>query len=345
MPNDLKIASVLAGANVGGAETFYTRFSCRLHQRDAADVRVFTRKNELREAEFSKYNVNTEFFRFGGKLHFLDHLRYQKALKKFDPSVVITFMNRATQLTPASQRYKLVGRLGHYYDYKYYRHCDHWVGITKGICDHLIRGGMPAKNIVHIPNFVDESDCEAIDRSSFSTPPDEPIILGLGRLHVNKAFDTLLPAFAKLATGTLWIAGEGPERENLTAQAESLGILDRVRFLGWRTDVNSLLKAADLFVCSSRSEGLGSILLEAWYNGCPMVSAKSEGPSELISHGETGLLCEIDDVDVMSQHMKTVLEDNQLAESLIANGTKEYQTKYSEKIVIDRYLEFFNEIA
>jgi glycosyltransferase involved in cell wall biosynthesis len=164
-------------------------------------------------------------------------------------------------------------------------------------------------------------------------------------LHVNKAFDVLLPAFSKLESGTLWIAGEGPERESLTAQAKALGILERVRFLGWRTDVNSLLKTADLFVCSSRSEGLGSILLESWFNRCPMVSAKSEGPSELITHGETGLLCEIDDIDEMSQHMRSVLNDSSLAQMLVDNGSREYASKYSEQIIIDRYLEFFEEIA
>jgi glycosyltransferase involved in cell wall biosynthesis len=345
MSDRLKIATVLAGAEVGGAETFYTRYSCRLHERNNTDVRVFTRKNVLREAEFNKAQVDTEFFRFGGKLHFLDHKKYHKALSAFDPNVVITFMNRATELTPSSRQYQLVGRLGHYYDYKYYRHCDYWVGITKGICDHLVRGGIPAEKIVQIPNFVDESPSDAIDRSSFSTPPDEPIILGLGRLHVNKAFDVLLPAFSKLESGTLWIAGEGPERESLTAQAKALGILERVRFLGWRTDVNSLLKTADLFVCSSRSEGLGSILLESWFNRCPMVSAKSEGPSELITHGETGLLCEIDDIDEMSQHMRSVLNDSSLAQMLVDNGSREYASKYSEQIIIDRYLEFFEEIA
>ncbi|GAB2190344.1 glycosyltransferase [Sessilibacter sp. MAH1] len=344
MVKRLKVATALAGAPVGGAETFFTRFSCQLHKTNAVDVRVFTRDNAIRQPEFDKANANVEHFRFGGKLDLIDHWAYRRALKKFAPDIVLTFMNRATQLTPKGD-YQLVGRLGHYYDLKYYRHCDYCIGITRGICDHLIQGGIPASRVVHIPNFVDETVAEAATKSSLGIKDQEPMILALGRLHVNKAFDVLIPAFAKLDAGVLCIAGDGPEKDALQAQAKSLGIEDRVKFLGWRTDINNLLRASDLFVCSSRSEGLGSIVLEAWFNRCPMAAVASQGPGELIRNGDTGLLSPIDDVDELSENMRVILADQSLAQSLSVNGYNEYLQNYSRDKIIGDYLDFFNTIA
>ncbi|GAB2197303.1 glycosyltransferase [Sessilibacter sp. MAH4] len=344
MVKRLKVATALAGAPVGGAETFFTRFSCQLHKTNAVDVRVFTRDNAIRQPEFDKANANVEHFRFGGKLDLIDHWAYRRALKKFAPDIVLTFMNRATQLTPKGD-YQLVGRLGHYYDLKYYRHCDYCIGITRGICDHLIQGGIPASRVVYIPNFVDETVAEAATKSSLGIKDQEPMILALGRLHVNKAFDVLIPAFAKLDAGVLCIAGDGPEKDALQAQAKSLGIEDRVKFLGWRTDINNLLRASDLFVCSSRSEGLGSIVLEAWFNRCPMAAVASQGPGELIRHGDTGLLSPIDDVDELSENMRVILADQSLAQSLSVNGYNEYLQNYSRDKIIGDYLDFFNTIA
>src|SRR3546814_2771750 len=65
----------------------------------------------------------------------------------------------------------------------------------------------------------------------------------------------------------LWLAGEGPRRRALMQQAARLGLGDRVRFLGWRDDVAALLRAADVFLCPSRHEPLGNVVIEAWAHG------------------------------------------------------------------------------
>lgn len=342
--SSLKFAPVLAGAPVGGAENFYTRFVTEVRQRTDFDVRAFTRPNELREQRFKTSDVEYQLSGFGGKFDVLSHWRYRHQLSQFAPDVVMTFMNRATHLTPKGA-YQLVSRLGHYYDLKYYRHCDYWVGITRGICDHLIKGGMPADRVVHIPNFVDEVKAPALARHSFDTPSQEPLLLAFGRLHVNKGFDVLLRALAKMSAGVLWLAGSGPEEAALKQLAESLGITHRVRFLGWREDINALLATADVFVCPSRHEGLGSIILESWYHGCPMVAAASQGPGELLTHGEDGLLVAIDDVEGLRQAMQTLIDDRALASQLATAGLRNYCDHYSTEKIIGQYQDFFLSIA
>ncbi|MFC6670336.1 glycosyltransferase [Marinobacterium aestuariivivens] len=251
-----------------------------LNERPELEVNAFIRNHAHRVEALRQSGVTTQGFRFGGKLDVLGRRAYRQALDAFEPEVVMTWMNRASISTPKSNRYLLVNRLGHYYNLKYYRHADYWVGISKGICKHLIDGGIPADRVVQIPNFADETPVEPLPRDSFDTPTDRPLILAAGRLHVNKAFDVLLHALADLPDVMLWLAGSGPEETSLKALCSQLGLDERVRFLGWRDDVTTLMRTADLFVCPSRHEGLGSIVMESWAHGCPIVATNSQGPAK-----------------------------------------------------------------
>ena len=96
-------------------------------------------------------------------------------------------------------------------------------------------------------------------------PGGAPLVLGLGRLHQNKAFDVLLEAVSRVPSVYLWIAGEGPLKTELEKQAENLAVKPRTRFLGWREDTAALLAGADVFVCPSRHEPLGNVVIEALF--------------------------------------------------------------------------------
>lgn len=340
----IKVAQVLAGALIGGAENFYTRLVCALAEVEQLQQCAFTRENAWREGQFEAADVPVSRHRFGGAMDLLGHYQYHEVLQKWQPDIVLTYMNRATKLTPPGD-YKLVARLGHYYDLKYYKHCDYWVGITKGICDYLVREGLPAKKIFHIPNFVNEAPVEALPKDSFNTPADRPLLLAAGRLHTHKGFDVLLKALPTIPDATLWLAGDGPEAASLKSLAEEVGVTGRVRFLGWRDDVNALMKTADLFVCPSRHEGLGSIVPESWLSKCPIVAARSQGPGELITHGETGLLVEIEAIQELSDSINLVLSDSALATSLIQKASTEYQQKYNKSIIVSCYYDMFKDLC
>lgn len=344
MTKTIKVAQVLAGAPIGGAENFYTRLVCGLSKYSDIEQQAYTRPNEYRESLLKQAQVNISTHRFSNTLKTINNYSYRQALKKWQPDIVTTYMNRATSLTPKGH-YQLVARLGHYYDLKYYRHCDYWIGNIKGICDHLIQGGMPANKVVHIPNFVNEEIQTPIARNSFDTNIDQPLLLAAGRLHTNKGFDTLLRALAKLPEGILWLAGEGPEKNNLQQLAVELNIQERVKWLGWRNDVNALMRTADIFICPSRHEGLGSIVCEAWFNECPIIATKSQGPSELIDHEQTGILTEIDHVNELSEAIGYLLKDQNNAEKLVINAKKHYLNTYSEDIITQVYKQFYQSIS
>lgn len=332
----IKVAQVLAGAPYGGAESFYLRLVEALSQQPGLDQQAFTRHTAAREQCFQKAGIAADYFRFGHCFNLLDRYRYQRSLEDFAPDVVLTWMNRASGLTPSGD-YTLVNRLGHYYNLKYYRHSDYWIGITKGICDHLLQGGMPADRVIHIPNFADETAVPPLPRDSFGTPESAPILLAAGRLHRNKGFDVLLEAMVDVPAAYLWLAGDGPEKNNLLKQANQLGLTSRIRFLGWRSDVTALMRTADIFVCPSRHEGLGSIVLEAWAHHCPIVAADSQGPGELIRNDQDGLIVSVDDSRALAKSLNDLFTDHTRRQSLSCEAHLRYYNEFSKAIIAKQY--------
>ncbi|MFC3153096.1 glycosyltransferase [Litoribrevibacter euphylliae] len=339
----LKVAQVLSGAEKGGAENFFVRLVKGLEGQEGYQQKAFIRDHKARVDDLSNAGVEVEGFSFGGKLDFLGRYKYRKALNAFHPDIVLTYMNRASGYTPSGD-YILVNRLGHYYNLKYYKHSDYWIGISKGICQHLIDGGMPKERVFHIPNFADETEVSPLPRDSFDTPTDKPLILAAGRLHTNKGFDTLLKSLVNVPDATLWLAGAGPEDESLKQLAASLGVINRVRFLGWRTDVTALMRTTDVFVCPSRHEGLGSIVMESWAHKCPIIATKSQGPGEVIDHEVTGILTEIDDVEELTGAINRVLGSEELRHQLVTQAYEGYQKGYSQEYIVSEYIRLFNHL-
>ena len=344
MSDKLRIAQVLAGAEHGGAENFFVRLSVALQASGQIDERAFIRRHAHRLESLQRQGVNAEGFRFGGQFDFYDSWVYRRRLNKFKPDVVMTWMGRASAATPKGD-YVLVNRLGHYYKLKYYQQADYWVGISKGICRHLIEGGMPEDRVVHIPNFADEPPVEPLPRDSFNTPADVPLLLAAGRLHVNKGFDTLLRALVDVPDAFLWLAGSGPEEQSLKSLCTELGLDQRVRFLGWRNDVTALMRSVDAFVCPSRHEGLGSIVMESFAHRCPIIATRSQGPGEVIENEKTGLLTDIDDVPQLVDALRLVITDPVLRQRLVGNAAEVYKLTYSRQVIVDAYMNFYETIA
>ena len=344
----MRILQVMAGAEFGGAEAFFTRLVIGLGAQ-GLDQRVLIRPNAAREATLKKAGIEPVLLRFGGRFDLFTPMAIRNQLRDFRPNLVLTWMNRATIKMPkkklADIDYTHVARLGGYYDLKYYQHCDHLIGNTQDIVDYLIKEGWPEERAHYLPNFVAADVCSPISRKELHVPDGAKMIMALGRLHENKAFDTLIQALSFLPNVYLCIAGEGPEHEALEAMALKEGVRPRIRFLGWREDVGALLAASDIFVCPSRHEPLGNVVIEAWAQSCPVVAASSQGPVQLIKDGKNGLLTPIDDPKAMADAINRVLEDADLAKKLGSAGRASYEADFTEASVIKRYLDFFQQVA
>lgn len=281
---------------------------------------------------------------FGGMLDFRTGLGLRRAIGAFAPRIVLSWMNRATQFTPRGD-FVHVARLGGYYNLKYYRHCDHLIGNTRGIVDYVRNAGWQADRVHYLPNFVTVPVAQLTPRVSLDTPDDVPLVLALGRLHPNKGFDVLIDAMRQVARAHLWLAGDGSERAALVALAQRLGIADRVHFLGWRDDVAALYTAADLCVSSSRIEPLGNVVIEAWAAGKPVIAAAAAGPRELIEDGKTGRLVPLEDATALATAITQLTDDPAARRHLAAAGRAAYEAEFSEARIVGLYRDFFDRVA
>jgi glycosyltransferase involved in cell wall biosynthesis len=162
------------------------------------------------------------------------------------------------------------------------------------------------------------------------------------RVDGNKGHDTLLHAMAKLQEqglpATLLVVGDGAAREPLEALAaeRKLG-RDRVRFLGFRTDVPDLLAASDFFVLPSLTEGLPLCILEAMASRLPVIATPVGGIPELISDGEHGYLIPVNDIDALAGAIATLAGDASLRQRLGDAGHAKVAEQFSFAEMVRRY--------
>lgn len=147
-----------------------------------------------------------------------------------------------------------------------------------------------------------------------------PVIAFAGRLVERKGVAYLLEALPALVArhpdALLWIAGDGPLREDLERQAAERNLTGAVSFLGFRGDVPSLLSESDLFALPSLTEGLPLVLLEAMAASLPIVACHVDGVPEFVRDGETGLLVPPRSADALARAMLRLCDDRAEADRL-----------------------------
>jgi len=312
--------------------------------RAGLDQRVVIRRNSRRAAQLAAGGLTPRELPFGGIFDFRTRGALKREIANFRPDVVLTWMSRATSKCPKGP-FVHVGRLGGYYNLKYYKSCGHLIGNTADIVAYCAARGWPRERVHYLPNFVDASPAPPIPRTQFHTPDDVPLLLAAGRFHPNKAFDVAIRALAKLPDTYLWLAGEGELEGALKSLADAQGVAHRIRFLGWRNDMPALLAAADVLVCPSRIEPLGNVVIEAWAHGKPVAAAASIGPKSLIKDGLSGLLVPIDDPDALADALRHTIHDKALAARFVAGGRAAFEASFTEAAVVRRYLDFFAGVA
>ena len=338
----MRVMQVMAGGTHGGAEAFFERLTLALH-RDGLTQRAVIRRNRARAHLLSREGVPVTQLPFGGPPDLYTRFRIDREIKRWQPDIVLAWMNRAAAKVPRS-RAVLVGRLGGYYDLKYYKHCDHLIGNTEDIVDYIRKQGWPAERAHYLPNFVSSKRVAPLSRTQFDTPEDAPLLVALGRLHTNKAFDVLIDAMNNVPGAYLWIAGSGPEEAALKQRVATLKLDARIKFLGWRDDTEALLGAADIFVCPSRHEPLGNVVIEAFAQGLPVVATASQGPKALVTDGTNGLLTPVDDAEALAGAINRVIADEALRYALAREGFATYQRQFTEAAVVANYRAFFDKV-
>jgi glycosyltransferase involved in cell wall biosynthesis len=154
------------------------------------------------------------------------------------------------------------------------------------------------------------------------------IVISVGKLSKQKGFDLLLQAWHRVCEHNqdwkLWIIGAGVERQHLEIQAEQLGILQSVEFIGQVSNVEEYYQKASIYVMSSRFEGFPNVLLEAKEMGLPVVSFDCKyGPAEVVRDNIDGFLAEPENTDDLSEKLLHLMDDAELRKRFSQNALQD----------------------
>lgn len=215
------------------------------------------------------------------------------------------------------------------------RRVDQYIAVSEGVARRLYDElGLPERQVCVIPNAVDLDRHRAPSepgglRGVLGVPPGRPLVLTLARLSEQKGLSYLLRAAVHVPEAAFAVAGEGPGRAALEAEAAALGVADRVRFLGHREDAPALLAACDLFALPSLYEGLPLSVLEAMAAGKAVVATAIPGVDEAVADGTTGLLVPPADPEALAEAVRALLADPARRLRLGAAGAERARTHFA----------------
>ncbi len=317
----MKITAIIHSLDGGGAERVMAGLTTRLQQRGHI-VTLIT----LDDGHHDRHEIGSEVQRVA--LNVMRHSRnklsgllnsgrriwaLRKAIEQSNPDVVLSFCDVTNLLTllatrglslpvvisersdPAQQSLPWPWSVARP---KLFRRADDVVVLTQTAANTVAAWSKGPPTI--IPSAVDRPP--VLDRHHLFTRT-EKILVGVGRLEIEKGFDRLIAAFARVASSfpkwQLRIIGDGSCRLALEQQAAALGLSTRIQFPGWLQPIWPSLRDADLFALTSRYEGFPSALLEAMATGVAVIAVDCEsGPRAIIDNDVDGLLIANDEASI-----------------------------------------------
>ncbi len=173
-------------------------------------------------------------------------------------------------------------------------------------------------------------------RTELNLRDDDVALISMGDLIKRKNYDTAIRAIAAAKNPALqyFICGKGSEEENLRTLAESLGVSEQIHFLGFRSDIKELLSAVDVFLFSTKQEGLPRSMMEAMASGLPCVASKIRGNTDLLEGANGGFLCETNDISAYAEALNLLAKDKAMRQTMGRNNLTAIQ-KFSFETAAD----------
>ena len=234
--------------------------------------------------------------------------------------------------------------------WKYGSGVSRFVAISHAIRNVLIRGGVVAEAIEVIrsgvdPQRIDRASAQDV-RAEIGAPATATLVANVAALVAHKDHRTLLHAWQQVEreqpSAWLVIIGTGDLDAELAALGAHLG-LTRVAFLGWRDDVAGILKRADLFVISSREEGLGTTIIDALLAGLPVVATRAGGIPEVVG-ADCGVLVPVGDAPALAAEISSLIGDPARRRALGATGRQRALVDFTHRAMVDGYQRLYADL-
>ena len=342
----MRIAQLMIGRGWGGVQTFFRDCCIEMSER-GQPVLAIVRRDEWLHKTMSGFT--NDYFQLEAVHNRFGSYDWQsiglisRILHEYEPDIVIAHGQRsalfASRVKSQGRKHvwPLVSPVSARLKQKYFGGCDLLIPHTKSQADQSYH-----KDLVNpifskvIPIFrITEPVAEVKFRQSLKH------LFSAGRLHVDKGFHYLIQAVHQLTLAgfdlQLTIAGDGPEMENLVKQRDSLGLHDRVRFLGMSEDVSILMKQSDVYVLPSVAETFGIVILEAMACGLPIVATDTDGPLEILN-SSSAVLVEQNSASALCKGIEMAISMPVDTHQRTCEALKIYKERYTADIVVPQLL-------
>ncbi len=187
---------------------------------------------------------------------------------------------------------------------------------------------------INLCEYKDVSKFRSEKRKELGLSKDDISLISMGDLVERKNYSVAIRAIAKLNNPHLhyFICGNGPELEKLENLSEILNIKNQIHFLGFRTDVKELLGASDIFLFTSKQEGLPRSMMEAMASGLPCVVSKIRGNTDLLENTGGGYLCGVNDISDFSEKINYLASNPVLRKNMGTNNLQIIKQFSSEMV-------------
>jgi glycosyltransferase involved in cell wall biosynthesis len=224
----------------------------------------------------------------------------------------------------------LKGLKHYFFDHLFYKKTQKIVAVSEAVKKAIVKEGFDSKAIQVIHTAIETKkyffnpEFKEKFRSEFKID-DQTVVLGsVGRLEWVKGFDVLIKAFAlinkEIPNTELFIVGEGAERKKLEALIAQFNLQNKVHLLGLRQDVAQILNLFDIFVSSSRWEGLPLVILEAMANHKPIIATDAGGTPEVIKNNLTGVMIKQENSKLLAGKINFLIKNPKQAQKLADNA-------------------------
>ena len=217
------------------------------------------------------------------------------------------------------------------------------------------RCGYAAERITVIPNGVEGfPDCDqqlakSEIRNQLRIKADAVMVGSVGRLEHVKGYDILIDAFGQIPdkNAQLVLIGDGSEKESLKNLVKHRRIENRVHFVGHQNDVSNWLAALDIYVNSSRSEGMSQSIVEAMSIGLPIVASDVGDAKRMLLREpkSSGVICDPNEPSAMTQVIQSLVADTTLRNELGRNSLACHRNYYTESIFNHSFREMYEQVV
>jgi glycosyltransferase involved in cell wall biosynthesis len=212
---------------------------------------------------------------------------------------------------------------------------------------------VPRRKLFTVPNGINLARFQTVHgdpalRRSLAIPPDGFVFGTIGRLAEMKRPDILVTAFsflsAELPRSHLLIVGDGPMMPDLRKQAAASKAADRIHFAGFQPNPELYLGLLDVFVLTSRMEGMPLAILEAAASGKPVIASRVGGVEEVSNNGRSVLLYDFNDMDALLAGLRRLASDREFREQLAKSGREHVLKTYSSERMARDYHAHYEEL-